>query len=1394
MKKILLPFIIITWLSMPLFSQTIALNARENSPAFQEPVRSVDDRGLHGITITYTFSSFNSIETIVDNEVFQQLNIKDFTHTKEVGKPALPLHTDIVALPVGAVAEINIEKIQYKEYDNYNVYPALEPATDTYGADEPEFVIDRDFYDKNTWHPSSWVELTLTQQIREATAALIEIRPVMVNPKLKKIRVISSITYTISFTGGDKFVDASQHTDFYLSMLPNYFLNNAAIYTDILQQQDAAEGVGSSSSSNRADYIIITHTDYLAAADSLAAWKSQLGYKTEIVSSSSWTSSQIVNEVHQRYQNWSPKPDYLVLIGDHDKVPGQLLSGSYGTFASDLYYVCMNGSNDYYPDMAKGRISVSNATEAVNVVNKIISYERSPVQDSSFYQTGLNAAYFQHAGNGYAERRFAQTSENIRDYINDTLGYTVNRVYYTGSTVNPTYWNNGYYSNGEPLPSYLLKPGFPWNGNATDIINHINTGSFYVFHRDHGFEDGWGDPYFTSTHLNSLSNGNKMPVVFSINCLTGKFLEPECFAEKFLRLNDKGAVGVFAHAEVSLSGYNDGLSIGLVDAIWSNPGYIPNFTGSGGVSNPTVVPHNDIVHMGFTANQGLIRMIETWGNHQYTHELFHYYGDPAMRIWTAFPTAITATHQDTIMCLQDTMFTIFTSSCLDGLATLTVDGELVGKTTLINGFGVITFTPFAGASAVLTISKRDHAPYTAPVYIDGGCPKAKFALAPGHFCLQDSVTFIDKSFGNISSYLWDFGAGAIPATDTTAGDKTVLYTTPGSKTVQLVVSNSTSPPDTFSMEFSVSQYCEFIMPSSGNQIIDICNGKLYDNGGPLGDYPNNSSATTTIEPPGASSISLTFSSFNYEAGYDYLYIYDGPSTASPLIGQYDGSSLPGGGIINSTTGSITLHHTSDGYVTASGFELQFNCYYPNQPPVANFITNDTISCTGEISFQDHSLNVPNAWLWDFGDGNSSTVQHPVHTYAANGTYTVTLLVTNSFGSDSLQKTNYVTINRPNAPNATDAGRCGEGAVVLTASGNGDIYWYSSPSSASPVAIGSVLTTPPLSTTTTFFCEDVVPALSVYGAKSDNSGGGSYFTASATHYLEFNCHQEAYLVSVLVYAGSSGNRTIQLHDATGAVLKSKTVALPSGQSRVTLNWDVPVANNLRLVGPLSPDLYRNNNGTNYPYTVGNFATITNSSASSNPTGYYYYFYDWEMKGLDCISPRTPVQAIIYDDVEAGFEYTNNDPVILFTDTSHYATTYHWDFGDGNTSAAQNPSHTYSANGTYHVVLTASNANCEDTASAIVYITALSIDNPEQLDGITIYPNPAESFFYIDYTGTKEANISLTMYNETGQLVLQDQMKFIRGTTCKIETGTLAKGNYTLNITSGEKNITSKIIIQ
>lgn len=100
-----------------------------------------------------------------------------------------------------------------------------------------------------------------------------------------------------------------------------------------------------------------------------------------------------------------------------------------------------------------------------------------------------------------------------------------------------------------------------------------------------------------------------------------------------------------------------------------------------------------------------------------------------------------------------------------------------------------------------------------------------------------------------------------------------------------------------------------------------------------------------------------------------------------------------------------------------------------QPPVADFAgTPLSGDAPFTVNFADLSTNAPSSWAWNFGDGNSSTEQNPTNIFASPGVYTVSLTVSNDFGSDTQTKTNYITVTQPTQTTLHVSG------IVVTRSG------------------------------------------------------------------------------------------------------------------------------------------------------------------------------------------------------------------------------------------------------------------------------------------------------------------------------------------------------------------------
>ncbi|MEO5569904.1 MAG: M4 family metallopeptidase [Bacteroidia bacterium] len=696
---------------------------------------------------------------------------------------------------------------------------------------------------------------------------------------------------------------------------------------------------------------------------------------------------------------------------------------------------------------------------------------------------------------------------------------------------------------------------------------------------------------------------------------------------------------------------------------------------------------------------------------------------------------------------------------------------------------------------VIAVTNAWYAVGVGDAFIPG--VSSDFSAVTTSFCqFPSDVNFTNLS-NNAGTFTWDFGDGGT----STAVNPVHTYNAYGSYDVKLVADAGTCGIDSVTKVGYISidslNPCVVILPPNGTSTTQTsCSGQLFDSGGPGADYGDNTNAQITIAPSGASSVTLNFTLFDMENTYDFLYIYNGPSTASPIIGVYTGNALPGGGSITATSGAVTLVQTSDPFLTAAGFALTWQCVLSTLPPTVNFTADNTTSCTGVINFSDLSTNGPTSWLWHFGDGDSSLVQNPSHTYLSNGTYTVDLTASNLNGSNSLTKTSYITINAPSAPTATDDTICANTSANLTAAGVDSLSWFTVPTGGIPVYRGTTYTTPPLSNNTTYYVEsDVFGAPQSVGAPDNVFGTGSIYNNNNYHDLIFDCFAPVTLISVKVYAMGAGNRTITLNDAGGNTLQQVTVNIPDGMSVVPLNFSLPVGTNLELGCQGTVDLYRNQSGAIFPYTLAGVVSITGTNAGV--PGYYYYFYDWQIQGPPCTSARIPVNVIVDPAPVAAFTSANVQATYTFTDASTGSpTSWFWDFGDGNSTTGQGPVvHTYLATGTYIVMLIVSNGQCQDTTFQTVVINLVGIESLQDETSLSIYPNPASDNITIKWSQTAQQDISIRMVDQSGRVVYEtgSQLMMQGNHTMNMPVHESADGIYFLELKGDKMNVIRKVTI-
>ena len=771
--------------------------------AVQFPERIISEQSNQKVVIEYNFKGFVASEIRENDQRYDVIQVNGFGNHLGIGEPSLPVRTEKILIPKNTRPVLTMLGSNYSEKDNIEIYPAQQFLPDDSDV-KSEFTIDSARYDDNALFPEEPVFISEIQQYRGMSIAFLKVYPMQYNPVTRKLRIYSDLSFRIDFV-------PSQEKSALTTVLPKAcatpgIVKNITLNPDIIRTYYTDKKIAESVSAVQEGYLILTTPVFKPAADTLAKWKRQLGYYVEVVSQSTWTTSQIKDAVKSRYLSWENPLDYFLILGDQDDLPAEEKIGDDDGdghdehWYIDLYYACMDGPTDEWPDIAHGRIPIDTPEEAMIVVKKIILYETDPPTDAAFYRHALHCAYFEESPGfpGIADKRYVHTNEESRNYMIGQ-GFDIDRVYCTEPDVNPLYYST-WFSGGGSIPSELKRSnGFAWDGDKYDILNGVNQGALYLFHRDHGLQDGWRDPAISNADVAQMNNGNKLPIVFSVNCHSGSFqIDPlKSFSETLLQKQNGGAVGVIASTEITYSGYNDALIEGFLDAIWPYPGLVPVFgTSNEAIKNPVLVPHEAIYTMGDIFDQGFFRMVETWDGwaRGRQFERYFYFGDPAMKMWTDLPVQITAQHTPSLLP-GAASFEITASNCTDGVATICFNNELQAKIILQNGHGTLTFqepVPATFEDAVLTISKHNYRPYIAKLS-DMAKPVPAFAASRTDICPSEKVLFTDLSTHEPTSWAWTVTPGSYSFSDGTnshSQNPSIRFWSAGDYTISLTVSNT----------------------------------------------------------------------------------------------------------------------------------------------------------------------------------------------------------------------------------------------------------------------------------------------------------------------------------------------------------------------------------------------------------------------------------------------------------------------------------------------------------------------------------------------------------------------------------------------------------------------------
>ncbi|HCQ14946.1 MAG TPA: hypothetical protein DIU20_01715 [Cryomorphaceae bacterium] len=169
------------------------------------------------------------------------------------------------------------------------------------------------------------------------------------------------------------------------------------------------------------------------------------------------------------------------------------------------------------------------------------------------------------------------------------------------------------------------------------------------------------------------------------------------------------------------------------------------------------------------------------------------------------------------------------------------------------------------------------------------------------------------------------------------------------------------------------------------------------------------------------------------------------------------------------------------------------------------------------------------------------------------------------------------------------------------------------------------------------------------------------------------------------------------------------------------------------------------------------------------------------------------------ISAAFTATNGAPtatlltVSFDASASVGATAYSWDFGDGSTGTGALAQHTYNANGTYTVVLTATGPCGTQTLSKTIIVAGIGLDENAIARGMTIYPNPVQSKMQLELHNRTGSSIDIRILAMDGKEVYRKSEKELNGDSqWTLDLGKLAKGVYILEVTTENSVMRERLI--
>ena len=546
--------------------------AAQDAAAESAPAVHVLASDLETLRVSVTTAGL-TLETITnDHGQFVRLSWPEAASFGELGTPELPVLRGLFVAPYGATVSVAAQVGPAFGLDGAGagqalvLWPVQPPIPKIPGAAEQmEFQIDPQAYALDADLPAERVRVYEVGLVRGQRLCVLEIYPVSYNAAAQVATFYPEITAEISFTGARVQADVPP---------PPPGLHSVVLNPELLSAlPERATG----------NYIIIVASAYQTNIAAFASAKASQGFTVTTNAVAQGTTKETIKTYIQGlWNNPNTRPDYILLVGDSDKIPNWVGSGA-DSPATDLYYVCMDGAGDWYPDIPIGRFSPANATQLGYIVDKTLYYENGPLADPQY----LLRSVFMASNDNYT---VSEGTHNwcINNYM-QPLGYSFDKLYC-----------------------------HTYNATTAQVTAAFNNGRWFAMYSGHGAETSWADgPPFSPSNVNALTNQNMYAFVCSFSCLTGKYTTSECFMETWQRAANKGAALAWGSSVTSYWTEDDILQKKLFDSMFDANDPVPARVGP--VLNDTKLRY--LAHFG------------PGGSTRRYFEMYNLFGDPAMPLF-----------------------------------------------------------------------------------------------------------------------------------------------------------------------------------------------------------------------------------------------------------------------------------------------------------------------------------------------------------------------------------------------------------------------------------------------------------------------------------------------------------------------------------------------------------------------------------------------------------------------------------------------------------------------------------------------------------------------------------------------------------------------------------------